>query len=357
MRATASYGTIATLLALVACQLPDTGPHVTTQDDEIINGTQSTSSDFPSTGALLHRHSCGFLGLSTCYDFVCSGVLIAPSVVLTAAHCVIGVSEIYFTLNLNAGSTTSSTRFSSAGEVANPSYNADAPVAEQGDHDLAIVRLSGAPGSAIAQLVTPAENAALAAGTPTMLAGYGATGLGVGGTGTKGVKFHGPASITALDQNKLFMSTYQQGAASCYGDSGGPAYITRAGARQANVIAGVVHGPDTEGGDRDCSQSARYARVAPDLMWIHQLVALPCDSGLPCSQRCGDFHCDSNFEDYLSCPSDCAPPPPVCGDGICSSGETCTGCPDDCGTCCPSGEVDCGGGMCCNPDCTICDPN
>lgn len=342
MRAAASYGTIATLLSLVACQVPDPGPQVTAQDDEIINGTQATSANFPSTGALLHRHSCGFLGLSTCYDFFCSGTLITPTAVLTAAHCVIGQSEIYFTLNTDAGSTTSSTRFSSAGEVVNPSYSGDP------DHDLAIVRLTGAPGSTTAQLVNPGEDAALTLGTSTMLAGYGYT--GVGDTGTLGIKFYGAAFITTAQQNRLYMSTYHQGAAACHGDSGGPAYITRAGASQANVIAGVVHG-----GLPQCDGTSDYARVGSDLMWIHRQVALPCDSGLPCSQRCGDLRCDPSFENYLNCPSDCAPPPPVCGDGICSNGESCTGCPGDCGSCCPAGEVDCGSGRCCNSDCTICE--
>lgn len=341
MRAAANACLIATLVSLAACQLQEPGPQLSTRDNEIINGTQSTAQDFPSTGALLQRHSCGFLGLSTCYTFYCSGTLIAPNVVLTAAHCVQGVSQIYFTLNVNSGSTTSSTRVSTNFTAVHPGYN---PSSAAADHDLALVYLAWAPGSTTAQLVTPAEDAALTMGTPTMLAGYGATGLW--GGGTVGVKFHGAAVITGLAQNQLFMSTYLQSAAACFGDSGGPVYITRAGAGQANVIAGTVHG-----GDSACAGSASYARVANDLLWIHQRVELSCDSGLPCSQRCGDFRCDPGFENYLNCPSDCAPP---CGDGICESGESCASCGQDCGTCCPGGLVDCGGGNCCNADCTQC---
>jgi MYXO-CTERM domain-containing protein len=56
------------------------------------------------------------------------------------------------------------------------------------------------------------------------------------------------------------------------------------------------------------------------------------------------------------------PPPPVCGDGACSTGETCDTCAQDCGVCPPPPE--CGDGTCngtetcgsCEADCGICAP-
>ena len=51
----------------------------------IIDGSASTATDHPATAALLIRATDG---QETFGDFVCSAVLVAPKVVLTAAHCI-----------------------------------------------------------------------------------------------------------------------------------------------------------------------------------------------------------------------------------------------------------------------------
>jgi cysteine-rich repeat protein len=53
---------------------------------------------------------------------------------------------------------------------------------------------------------------------------------------------------------------------------------------------------------------------------------------------CGDGKCGGG-ETAATCPADCAAPPPaVCGDGICTTeaGESCSTCPGDCGPCPPA---------------------
>ena len=56
----------------------------------IINGEDATADDFPMTGGMLMDATLNFGGAGG-YDmrmFVCSSTLIAPDVVLLAAHCI-----------------------------------------------------------------------------------------------------------------------------------------------------------------------------------------------------------------------------------------------------------------------------
>ncbi|MBN2723980.1 MAG: hypothetical protein JXR95_07930, partial [Deltaproteobacteria bacterium] len=56
-----------------------------------------------------------------------------------------------------------------------------------------------------------------------------------------------------------------------------------------------------------------------------------CPSDCGSCITCGDGICSSS-ETCSSCPSDCGSCV-TCGDGICSSSETCSSCPSDCGSC------------------------
>lgn len=81
---------------------------------------------------------------------------------------------------------------------------------------------------------------------------------------------------------------------------------------------------------------------------------------------CGNGVC-SPGESCSSCSQDCGSCPPVCGNGLCESGESCSSCKFDCGAC-PSTPT-CGNGLCesgetcetsggtgeCQPDCGCCE--
>jgi hypothetical protein len=73
----------------------------------------------------------------------------------------------------------------------------------------------------------------------------------------------------------------------------------------------------------------------------------------PSTELCGDHKC-TNGETCAGCPQDCGQCP-FCGDGACNNGENCSGCPQDCGSCCGNGKCD-NGETCssCKQDCGSC---
>lgn len=69
----------------------------------------------------------------------------------------------------------------------------------------------------------------------------------------------------------------------------------------------------------------------------------PDDCGV-CTASCGNGTCDAD-ESCSSCLEDCGPCPASCGDGTCGPDETCSSCPEDCGRCPSScGDSICGPG-------------
>jgi hypothetical protein len=62
----------------------------------------------------------------------------------------------------------------------------------------------------------------------------------------------------------------------------------------------------------------------------------PGGTAQPPPSTCGDGFCEASFgETTATCPIDCgfSEPAPTCGDGVCEADESCSSCPDDCGTC------------------------
>ena len=96
------------------------------------------------------------------------------------------------------------------------------------------------------------------------------------------------------------------------------------------------------------------------LPWLDSYVPEKCDApSSTCIVACGDSVCDSSLgENNGNCPSDCAPPPSVCGDGVCENDESNINCPYDCSYC---GDGTCGyyngvleNIVSCPVDCSVC---
>jgi S1-C subfamily serine protease len=152
---------------------------------------------------------------------VCSGVALAPDVVITAAHCVAGGAEI----RLHWRETNGDPALVAPATVAiHPGFRADAIETRQRSIDMALIRLaSPLPGFSTATLATAQPRA----GEPTVVAGFGAgregdsRSLGTFRSATLSVvEPYGPGRILlwAADAKGLGKTP---GAGACQGDSGG----------------------------------------------------------------------------------------------------------------------------------------
>lgn len=167
----------------------------------------------------------------------CSGALIAPDIVLTAAHCV------------PAGATTKIVAYDAQRQpqlldvrrvAAHPRYNSRGIANHRASADVALLQLA-APmaGKSIAPLGSPREP--IAAGARFTIAGIGVTRRGdgkSGGTaraatlvatgrpGTLQIRLVDPASNNA-----------REGFGACTGDSGGPVFEDQNG---RNIVIGVI---------------------------------------------------------------------------------------------------------------------
>lgn len=224
------------LVALVACSA-DEGASSASQP--IIGGT--TDSGDPSVVLL------GGGGVW------CTGTLIAPNVVLTAAHCISAKNNFVYFGPQYLGDAGGSV-IAVAQSYQHPDYATNKSV------DIGIVVLSSA------SAVTPS---AFSSTAPTVnetvhVVGFGDTANPTEPAYTK-MQIDVPISAVASD-------SFSTGPAICSGDSGGPAFANA-------VIAGVVSGHSIQ----SCGGTAGYVRVDLYAQWIQQQIDLAktIDAGPP----------------------------------------------------------------------------
>ena len=256
----------------------------------IIGGTNSLPADYPAGGAVLAIVHYG----STSSAALASGTLIAPDVILTAAHVFtpdpLATSvDFYFSLALNVSNFFAAmTLPTDAVRIA--SY-ATAPGWDPSGSTLGSADARDAGLGFLQNSITSVEPAALATandagylqvGSSIVIVGYGVSRANDMSGSTAGITRQATSHIWWLNASEL-----QNGMVSpvtCEGDSGGPALmVIPDGKAPAMRVVGVC-----SYGDQDC-QKGIDMRVDAYLDWIDATMrqALALASGLPQCARMG----------------------------------------------------------------------
>lgn len=206
---------------------------------------------------------------------ICSGALVSPTVFLTAGHCTEAVLSYGLPtfVTFDQQITNSSTLFGGAA-ITSPSYSPAAYNINNDSNDIGVFLLDQ-PVTHLPSYPMVAQGVieTLRSGTPITAVGYGVDQVGESGKpgwnyandmdrdlGT--VKFRGATSyIVASQVNTNGM---------CFGDSGGPDFVTINGQEQIAAVSVVING-------YDCNEMAWLYRVdgAATRAFLGQYVTLP----------------------------------------------------------------------------------
>jgi secreted trypsin-like serine protease len=221
-------------------------------DQAIIGGQTAAPADFPTVVALENTPG----------NWFCTGTLIDKDWILTAAHCVEGETAAGMKIRFDDADINDTTggRVIAVAEIhSNTAFNF-----EDWDNDIALIKLAT---SVTDRTVTPIHRAAVAPGTAIIEVGYGDADNNGGGAGL--LRKLATANIDCAIANdpavsgaNLLCFDATDGTSSCYGDSGGPAFITVNGSYE---VAGV-----TSGGTADqCTAGFDlYTSVAGELAFV-----------------------------------------------------------------------------------------
>ena len=224
--------TLAALLLAVTEAQPQPPPQ------HIVGGTDCTTCEFPAS-----------VWIGSAGGFNCTASLVHPRVLITAAHCLGGISQAGF------GETAWSPAMTVAVERC------------QGHswYDLGYCVLAeDAPPVDMVPVIMGCEVDELTPGTPIYLAGFGQSDEASGsGGGTKRWTTN-TVDYISYDAGSIYLNG--DGTGSCYGDSGGPAYVQLSDGTWRVIAA--VQGPHPNAPPLGCGHGGTYTLIHSEMDWI-----------------------------------------------------------------------------------------
>ena len=325
--------TLALALASAACQTGGELGEVDTETQAILGGTAPSPGQFPTVVGI---------SISGGQRGICTGTLIAPDLVLTAAHCihpqVLGFGSqqqvtnetvVYFDGTILGNGTA----VGAAQTIPHGSFS------QPGDPDVGLIRL--------AQPRTDREPSPINLDPAAAPVGMGLdmVGYGVNDGGQAGQLLFLPnklsvsCSSSGFSDNTFMCFNQQDGTGKCSGDSGGPSF-----AAGTQTVVGI-----TSFGDQNCQFFGADMRVDASAAFLAtNAPELACGGDGVCDSGCATDPDCPNCSDDDDCGTD-----EICNGGFCVLGPDGAG---GLGSACGS-EQSCEVGVCASgPDgmrCTI----
>ncbi len=247
-----SLGLGALLFPACVAAPPDMG----SAEQPIIGGTTASTVQFPTVVGLENTPG----------NWFCTGTLIDKDWILTAAHCMEGetAAGVKVRFDDNDINDTAGGIVVAVAEIhADPSFNF-----QDWDNDIALLKLAT---SVTDREPTPVDRDAIAFTTSVTEVGYGDADNNGGGAGILR-KLDTPtvdcamAADPGISNANLLCFNASDGNASCYGDSGGPAFVTVNGKLQvAGITSGGTGNQCTEGWDL-------YTSVHGEIAFVDQVM-------------------------------------------------------------------------------------